>query len=106
MPLLRSLAIGSSGAYVGAKDYLISEIVGGFSATADCGPSAHKGGGKVGRLTLQVGAHAAPPPPGYVLCLSADELSWPDTSWHATWVMYCCVCGDGTGAILRACGGQ
>lgn len=50
--------------YIGAKDYLISEVLGGFSATADCGQSAHKDRGKVGRLKVQVGAHASPPPPG------------------------------------------
>ena len=59
-----SVAVGGSGVYIGAKDYLISEVLGGFSATADCGPSAHKDRGKVGRLTLQIGAHASPPPPG------------------------------------------
>ena len=61
-----SVAVGGSGVYIGAKDFLISEVLGGFSITADCGASAlkEKDKGKVGRLTVQIGAHAAPAPPG------------------------------------------
>ncbi|KAK9802713.1 hypothetical protein WJX73_010173 [Symbiochloris irregularis] len=59
-----NLTFGGSGAYIGMKDYQISEVAGGFSLTLDAGPSARKSGRKAGRIIMQVGAQAAPPPPG------------------------------------------
>ena len=79
---LCSVAVGGSGVYIGAKDFLISEVLGGFSVTADSGASAlrekGKEGGKVGRLTVQIGAHAAPPPPG-----CAPTATLQGRAWHS-----------------------
>lgn len=46
------------------KDYLISEVAGGFSLTLDAGASTRKAGAKAGRISMQVGAQPAPPPSG------------------------------------------